>query len=323
MTTEFWAIRQILPAIFPFQKALCRFQDFVLKKKLCVFLILFFVFGHVSLVGADERRESDSPFKLEDFSPQKGGLSLNAGIGYNITSSDKFRLKLVGIPLTSAITIHLPVMHRKNEKRYTALSHLGVRYGLFKRFNMSVRLDGQAMFRRISESGADRQQETDIKLQSVAGGFDYRLTSFFENPFVLLFSEINIMENSYNNVIYGKTISSGVAAHWAYDPVILSLVATYSHFFSRNEVDPGEIVTLAPSFGLAITPEISANVGIAHTFRAEDKIHGKKGEWDIVNTLTLGYSHRLSKILVMSVNARCGLADSDTVGVMTNFTWRF
>lgn len=75
----------------------------------CTFTVAacFFFFAPFQ-VFADERRESDSPFRIEDFAPKKGRYTLNAGIGYAVADSKNVSVSTVVIPLSYGYSLLLP-----------------------------------------------------------------------------------------------------------------------------------------------------------------------------------------------------------------------
>lgn len=300
----------------------CRPYSLIGSRNCAVVIAAFFF---ISQAYADERRESDSPFKIEDFAPKKGRYTLNAGIGYSVADSKNVSVSTIAIPLSHGYSLLLPDVTLDNRRRDSAFTRLGMRYALSDGLNANVGFKADASRSVIRENSSTRT-EHDSGWRSLTAGFDYRLTSPFNHPFILAFSEIALAENIGGSTLHGKTATFGLSSHWAFDPVILSLTGTYSFLGARQDngktYDPGDVLGLAASFGFAINPEITLRAGFAQGFRGGDKIDGKKGDWGSNSSFTLGYIHRLSPKLVMNIDAQVGVAGSDTAQFLANFTWR-
>lgn len=274
---------------------------------------------------ADERRESDSPFKIEDFAPKKGRYTLNAGIGYSVVDSKNVSVSSILIPTTHGYTLILPDVTLDNRRRDSVLSRLGMRYALSDGLNLSFGFKADASRSLIRENSTTRT-EHDSGWRNLTAGVDYRLTSPFDHPFVLAFAEVAIAENNGSRTFHGKSATLGLSSHWAFDPVILSLTGTYSYLGERQSegksYDPGDVLGFAASFGIAINPEITIRAGLTQNFQGAGKIDGALGEWGSATSFSLGYTQRLSSKLVMNIDAQAGVAGNDTAQVLANFTWR-
>lgn len=292
----------------------------------CAFTVAACFFFFPSLqVFADERRESDSPFRIEDFAPKKGRYTLNAGIGYAVADSKNVSVSTVIIPLSYGYSLLLPDVTLDNRRRDSVFTRLGIRYALSDGFNVNVGFRADAGRSVIRENNTTRT-EKDSGWRSLTAGVDYRLTSPFDHPFVLAFAEVALAENSNGSTFHGKAATVGLSSHWAFDPVILSLTGTYSYLGTRQDngktYDPGDILGLAASFGIVVNPEITLRAGLAQSFRGGDKIDGSRGNWGSNSSFTLGYTQRLLSKLVMNIDAQAGVAGSETAQILTNFTWR-
>lgn len=76
---------------------------------------------------ADERRESDSPFKIEDFAPKKGRYTLSAGLGYAVADAKKVNVSRVILPITHNYALILPDVTLDNRRRDTFFTRMGLR----------------------------------------------------------------------------------------------------------------------------------------------------------------------------------------------------
>lgn len=277
------------------------------------------------LVSADDRRESDSPFKIEDFAPQRGRYTLNAGIGYAIADSKNVEVSTVTVPLSHGYSLLVPDVTVNNRRRDSVFTRLGMRYALSDGLNINVSLKADAD-RSIIRENSKTRTERDSGWHSLTAGIDYRLTSSFDQPFVQTFAEVALVEDDDNGTSRGKAATVGISSHWAFDPAILSLTGTYSYLGIRRNngknYDPGDVLGLAASFGIAINPEISIRLGLAQGFRTGEKIDGARRDWVSNTAFSLGCTKRISPRLVMNVDAQVGVGGSESTQMLANFTWR-
>lgn len=275
---------------------------------------------------ADERRESDSPFKIEDFAPKKGRYTLSAGLGYAVADAKNVNVSRVILPITHNYALILPDVTLDNRRRDTFFTRMGLRYALRNGLNVSLGLRADASRSLIRGNNGAERTEHDAGWRRLTAGLDYRLSSPFDQPYVLAFADVALAEKNGDDTLHGKTAAVGLGAHWAFDPVILSLSGSYSYLGSRNSNgkthDPGDVIGFSGAFGIAVNPEITVRAGFAQSFRGGDKVNGRKGEWESGSAFTFGYSHRLSPRLVMNIDAQAGVAGNDTGQISAGFTWR-
>lgn len=278
-----------------------------------------------SLVAADERRESDSPFKIDDFAPKKGRYSLSAGVGYSVVDSKKISVSTVAIPTTHGYILMLPDVTLDNRRKDQLFSRMGMRYAVGNGFNLSFGVKagvGRSLIRENDVTHTDYESGWN----NLTAGFDYRLTTPFDHPFVLAFAEFALAENNGSSTFHGRSAVVGVSSHWAFDPVIVSLTGTYSYLGERvsqgKSHDPGDVLGVAASFGVVINPEITIRTGVSQSFQSGGKFDGESGEWGSSTSFSLGYTQRLSSRLVMNIDAQAGVAGNDSAQIATNFTWR-
>lgn len=273
---------------------------------------------------ADEKRPSDTPFKIEDFAPKKGRYTLNTSIGYSVTDSKDVNVSMVGIPFFHGALL-LPNVTLNNRRKDALQTSLGMRYAATDRLNLSLGGKADASRTLIRDIGGTRTEHAS-GLRSVSAGLDYRITSSFQQPYVLAFTEVALAEQSDHKTVHGRSAVLGASGHWAFDPVILSLTGTYSYLGRRGSkgktYDPGDVFGLGVSIGMAVNPEISLRAGVTQSFRTADEIDEVRGDWTSSTSMNLGYTHRLSPALVMNVSAQAGIAGNDTAQFLVNFTWR-
>lgn len=274
--------------------------------------------------AADDKRPSDTPFKIEDFAPKQGRFTLNAGLGYSVADSKDVNVSIIAVPFFHGALL-LPDVTRSNRRKDTLHTNLGIRYAATDRlnFNLGARADTS---RTSIQENSQSDTEHDSGLRNLGLGLDYRITTAFQHPYVVAFAETALIEKSDGKTLHGRSATLGLSSHWAFDPIIVSLTGTYSHLAKRKadgkSFDPGDVMGIGASVGLAVNPEISIRMGVTQSFRGGDKTDEAKGHWNSSTALTFGYTHRLSPALVMNLGVQAGIAGSETAQIFTNFTWR-
>lgn len=273
---------------------------------------------------ADDKRPSDTPFKIEDFAPKQGRYTLNTGFGYSVADSKDVNVALAIVPFSHGVLL-LPDVTMDNRRKDTLQAGLGLRYAATDRLNLSLGAKADASRTLIRNNGGPRT-EHDSGWRNLSAGLDYRITTPFQQPYVLAFAEVALAEKSENKTLHGRSAVLGASGHWAFDPVILSLTGTYSHLGKRElgnqSYDPGDVFGLGFSAGLAVNTESSLRAGVTQSFRSADVINGVKGNWTSSTSMAFGYTHRLTPALVTNVGTQMGLAGNETAQLLVSFTWR-
>lgn len=287
---------------------------------------LYYAIGCVVATSAlaDEKRSSDTPFKIEDFAPKLGRYTLNASLGYSVSDNENVDVAVIGIPFSHGVLL-LPEVTLDDRRKDMLQTSLGMRYAVMDKLNLSLSIKADASRTLIRDNGGTRT-EHDSGWRNLSAGLDYRITSPYQQPYVLAFTEVSLAEKSSEETLHGRSVVLGASGHWAFDPVIMSLTGTYGYLgkrdFEGKNYDPGDIFSLGMSVSMAVNPEISLRAGVTQSFRTADEIDGVRSDWTSSTSMNLGYTHRLSPALVMNVSAQTGIAGNDTAQLFVNFTWR-
>ncbi|WP_137923540.1 hypothetical protein [Cupriavidus sp. 2SB] len=296
-----------------------------LAKNPCLLVFVLLCAPCASVALADEKRDSDSPFKIDDFAPKKGRATFSAGVGYTASDSNRLNVSAIAVPISHAYSIFIPDVSLANTRSDSLFTRLGLRLSATDRLNISagLKLDAE---RRQSLDRQTSGSEYSAGWRNLTIGADYRITSVFSQPFVLGFAEIAVADNSSNDITYGSAATIGIGSHWAFDPVIASITATYSYLGTRSDsgtrYNPGDVLAAAASFGVAMNPEITLRAGMIQSFRVGETNRIGRQSGTTSAAFTLGYTQRLSASLVMNIDAQAGVAGSDRAQLWTNFTWR-
>ncbi|WP_412851998.1 hypothetical protein [Ectothiorhodospira shaposhnikovii] len=274
---------------------------------------------------AEEVSNSDTPFRIEDFAPSQGRHALTAGIGYRSSDSRSVSVSTNAFPIAHGYALVLPEVNVDDRRRDALFVNFDMRYAISPTSNLNLGLKADASRSLIRENDTTRtEREADWRVLSA--GFDRRITRPIDQPYVLAFAEVALAERSSGNTLSGKTATLGASGHWAFDPVILTLTGTYSHLASRKidgrHHDPGDVLGIGMSVGLAMNPEISVRGGLTQSFRLAGAVNDSHDHWQGSTALTLGYVQRFTPSVVMNFNVQGGVAGNDMAQITASLTWR-
>ncbi|MCG5526047.1 hypothetical protein LRB11_14070 [Ectothiorhodospira haloalkaliphila] len=274
---------------------------------------------------ANEVDDSDTPFRVEDFAPTQGRHALTVGVGYRSSDRRSVSVSTNAIPIAHGYALVLPEVNVDDQRRDALFVNIGMRYAISSRSNLNIGLKADTSRSLIRENDTTRtERETDWR--TLSAGFDHRITRPFDQPYVLAFAEVALAEQSGGTRLTGKTATLGGAGHWAFDPVILSLTGTYSYLASREIAgrhhDPGDVLGIGMSVGLAMNPEISVRGGVNQSFRLDGAVDDSHDHWQGSTALTLGYVQRFTPSVVMNFNVQGGVAGNDMAQITASLTWR-
>lgn len=290
-----------------------------------VFFVSFCISGQP--VEAVEKKKRKSLIEVDDFAPDIGKFSFNTGAVYATSDKDNFQNGHTIYQLFPGAYLVLPEFSATNRKRDSVNAYFGMKYRLSSQISLSSRVSGGVIHTR-SIIDDETSTNTEFRLNSASFGADIRLTPPTSNPFIHAFANVRAVEDTGNELVYGKTITGGMGTHWIFDPIVLSITGTYTHLFEREyenkSFDPGSVATISPSVGFAVNPEINLNWGMSFAFKDGNKIEGEnKGDWAMSSSLTMGLGFKLSKSTNMNITGRAGIGDSGSTSIGTDFTFRF
>jgi len=222
--------------------------------------------------------QADLPLMIDDLLTPEESLRFELGVGYanqnrDYDNQDAFALQL------------------------------GIRYGVLANTELYGTLTGRGSHLRqrfsIPTSSGWRLQGRTVTL-----GVNHRFSPDTDTPALLGFLDVlaveNISESGAPQLIHARTWRAGVSTYRSIDPVVLSLTAAYRYTGSRSvggkKIDPGDLMSLAPSLSFAINDAVSVSGGLDFSYL------GKSAEpYSIPTTqtgLTLGVSTVINRRLV-------------------------
>lgn len=295
-----------------------------IRLRYVVLLISAFLLGGNNEMARGKEGEGTT-FKIEDFSPNEGRYSIQAGMGYRTSDTQGASFSTVTLPLGHDVALQIPEIGLRESKEDVMFFRVGGRYAISDRLNIHVSTKADVRRQAVKVNG-EWEERHDSGWRQINAGVDYRLTAPYQQPYVVGFADVAVIEREREGMSFGESAIVGVSSHWAYDPAILSITGTYSNF-SREEVEGGrhgleEVVGAAMSFGLAINPEINFRVGMSHAFGVRDRKDRGDTPWSSSSALNFGYTHRLSKEWMMTVTAEAGVAGNDSAATYMGLTWK-
>lgn len=250
---------------------------------------------------------------------------MTAGVGYAVSESSRLNNSTVTVPVSHSYWILIPSVTQDNRRHDAVFTRTGIRYAVRDGMNISFGFRADAS-RSLSNGSSGVRKEYEYGWRNITTGFDFRLSSPFSQPFTLIFAEVAAVEKGGAGTLYARAATVGISSHWAFDPVIASLTATYTYLGARRRdgisYDPGDVLGFGGSFGVVMNPEITLRAGFLHGFRIGQNIHDVKDDWRSAAAFNLGYIQRLSSKLVMNIEAQAGVAGSGATQISASFTWR-
>ncbi|MFT3939325.1 hypothetical protein [Rhodopseudomonas sp.] len=272
--------------------------------------------------------ERDALLKVEDFSPSSGRLSVNYGFTYNAQRKDGYIPNILYVPGIDGSTVIIPGLRATADRSDSILGTVGLRYNVASLFNVSAQLSGGYRYERLTSPYLGTREQNSFDLDALSLGADMRLTPATSRLYANGFVSVGAIEKSADRFSYGKSITGGVSAHFTADPLIFSTTIAYSKFLERSgskgRFEPGDVLSMTPSVGFAVNPDINLSWGMTFAFRDGDKYEGRsKGDWNSASTLNFGVGYRLDENRLLNISARAGVGGNSAMQISTSMTQRF
>jgi hypothetical protein len=270
-----------------------------------------------------------------------GQLSVEPSIEYANSTVNRFSFS--GLEIVDTILIGLIEATQATRDTYTA--SLGLRYGLFHRFEIDGRVpylyrDDRITNRIVSLDAERTQQLNGDGIGDAELGAHYQINSGQDGwPFFVgnLKVKTDTGTGPYdvaadnNGVLSELPTGSGfwalqpsVTVIYPSDPAVMFANVGYIYSIPRDidktfgentvgRVDPGDTVAISFGMGLALNDITSISFGYEHNFitGTKQKINGIDAETDDlqVGSLLLGFSHRVLDNMNINLNVAVGVTD--------------
>lgn len=280
--------------------------------------------------------EKESLLKVEDFSPAKGRWSINTGLSYQSVDRGGFipGFFLVTDPIGTVITI--PTLSQTNDRVDRASLSFGARYALTNSVNLFGQATGSITNVRRTTAPNVSQNDTTTGFDTLNLGLDFRFSPTPSRTNFTGFLSVAAIEESNDDYIHAKAFSAGLTMSRVVDPLILSASLNYSHFSSRDynhvssrdtadgEFKPGNVITVTPTIGFAVNPDINISWGMGISYKMGDERAGQSDqEDDVLSTVNLGLGYRLSRDTLLNVSGRAGVGGNNAVRLTSGLSKRF
>ncbi|MGD9538410.1 MAG: transporter [Alphaproteobacteria bacterium] len=270
-----------------------------------------------------------------------GQLSVEPQIEYANSTVNRFSFS--GLEIVDTILIGLIEATQASRDTYTA--SLGLRYGLFHRFEIDGRLPylyrDDRITNRIVSLNAERTEELDGNgIGDAEFGAHYQLNGGQDGwPFFV--GNVKVKTDTGTGPFDITADSNGVLSElptgsgfWAVQPSITVIYPTdpavmfanvgYIYTIPKDidtafgsniigEVDPGDTIAISFGMGIALNDITSISFGYEHNFigGTEQVINGFTAESDDlqVGSLLIGFSHRVLDNMNMNLNIAVGVTD--------------
>lgn len=302
----------------------------VMRKIQCITLIatMFPLSASAQEPPASPLGEKDSLLKVEDFSPRRGGVTLNYGLTYGSQDNNGFIPGIIHVLAPDGSIVMLPSVQETGDRSDSVTANIGARYSLFSGFNLSAQVAGGYRHDRLTALDGTDRSGSSFDFNSLSIGADYRLTPPGSRVFANAFLSVGAIEFNNDRFDFGRSITAGVSGHWVTDPLILSTTLTYTSLLSRDSgrgrYDPGDVVTVSPSVGFAANPDINLSWGMGFAFKQGDKLSGhSRGDFDVLSTVNFGLGYRLTEDILLNISGKAGVSGNSATQFGVSLSQRF
>lgn len=272
--------------------------------------------------------EQESLLKVDDFSPSRGKWSINTGLSYQATDRGGYIPSLFFVTGPGGAVVAVPSISESTDRSDRLTLSFGARYAATDRVNLSATIVGSVASVRTTTDPNVSVRNTEANLDALNLGLDFRFISGPSRSNVTGFVSVAAVEEQDDGFVHGRSVSTGLTFSRVVDPLILSASVVYNHFSEREgpdgAFDPGNVVTFTPTIGFAVNPDINISWGMGISYREGNRIEGRPGgDSDVLSTLNLGLSYRLSQDSLLTVNGRAGVGGNDAVELSLGLSRRF
>lgn len=272
--------------------------------------------------------ERDSLLKVEDFSPERGRLSVNASATYLSQDQGGYIPSVFFVTDPGGAVIAIPSISESTDRTDRATLSFGARYAVTDRINFFAQVLGSASNIRTTTDPGVSANETNTGFDALNLGMDFRFVAGPSRTNLTGFVSVAALEEEDDGFVSGRTLSTGLTLSRVVDPLILSTSISYNYFSEREGPDgafvPGDVITITPTIGFAVNPDINISWGLGISYRDGDEIEGRQdGDSDVLSTLNLGLGYRLSQDQLLTVVGRAGVGGNDAVQLSVGLSQRF
>ncbi|MCE2391426.1 MAG: hypothetical protein J4G09_08075 [Proteobacteria bacterium] len=275
----------------------------------------------------DQRRDA-VPFSIEDFLPERGGLTWHLHTTYVSLSSDSSEYRLLPLDVEPfGVTLAIPLAVNRREVSDTLRSRLGLSFGLTRRLSVF----GGASFAasRSREQLGDRVRTIGFPdgFSSFDAGISYKLTEPTDRVYVTASFRAPLLERVGGEIQGAGSVGVSANAFYILDPLVLFASLAYSHPRERRidgvRTRHGRVLSLRPGVAFAVNPWMTLDWSVAFANVGRARIDGAREERAsrTFARLGLGLSWSLSRPLRMQIASEFGLSGDRDSRLGLSFTY--
>lgn len=229
-----------------------------------------------------------------------------------------------------SVPVDLGVTDRQTD---TVLGTLGLRYGLTARSEIYARATLRYDNVRFSdETNGLTESLSSSAFQSLIAGMNYRFFEDGEQPGLIGFAEVALLENTAargTDIQTGRSGAVGVTAYRVLDPVVLSLTTGYAANLERTVgadiLDPGDNVFFNPSIGFAVNNELTLTGGfnLIYATQADERNSTRQGSRNTTSDLQFGLAYAWDKQTTLRADVSTRVLGDDTFTAALFLTRKF
>jgi len=271
---------------------------------------------------------------LEELLTERGTINLEFGTTISASSIDGVSGLYQTIETWTGEFISVPVdLGVTDRQTDTVLGTLGLRYGLTARSEIYARATLRYDNVRFSdETNGLTESLSSSAFQSLIAGMNYRFSEDGEQPGLIGFAEVALLENTAargTDIETGRSGAVGVTAYRVLDPVVLSLTTGYAANLERTVgadiLDPGDNVFFNPSIGFAVNNELTLTGGfnLNYATQADERNSTRQGSRNTTSDLQFGLAYAWDKQTTLRADVSTRVLGDDTFTAALFLTRKF
>lgn len=211
-------------------------------------------------------QEDDTPFQMDDVLPDRDRFNVSMRTAFTSSGLHGNVVVLQPVSLTPDIIIQVPSQVDSDITSESLSASLDVSYGLSERWSLFSGISGVANNTSSLTLGIQNSVQTN-GLSSWYAGASYALSSADSTWYKTVSVNMPLVQIISGKNVYAKAVTVNFNTFYSYDPLVLSLSASYSHFFERDvdgiAVNPGSILSLSPQASFNVNPDMSLDWGLS------------------------------------------------------------
>ncbi|MDQ1340843.1 MAG: hypothetical protein QG567_2001 [Campylobacterota bacterium] len=211
------------------------------------------------------------PVKIDEILTDKNELVLDLSVSYHQTTTSENGVTSITYQTAGGDFVSIPTFIGSGNENIDHLNYgIGIRYGLTKKLELMMSLDGYSQWSRSFIAGVE-SEVYGKEFSSLSTALSYEVLKEGKYPALLLGFSSNVVERvrfsgDKTKDMNGKNISLFATSYYTVDPIVFLIQTSFQKFFKKESGDDviqtGDVISLAPEIYFAVNPYTSINWGV-------------------------------------------------------------